>query len=189
MPSKIKHPVVDGKKMCSQCGGLLPIDEFSKTRYHYSSKCKNCRIAYAADYRKRPDVILRSIKYRKEYMSNPDNRARKNETTRKWRKGDAPRQRYNQMRRSWALMEKRKAIAYKGGACAVCGYDKCEAALEFHHLNPKEKDGLRAHWTFDRNKRELDKCILLCCRCHREVHSGTIETPNLDRLRTLRDGA
>lgn len=23
-------------------------------------------------------------------------------------------------------------------------------------------------------KKEVDKCILLCCRCHREVHAGVI---------------
>jgi hypothetical protein len=32
------------------------------------------------------------------------------------------------------------AIAYKGGECSICGYNKCVAALEFHHLNPSEKD-------------------------------------------------
>ena len=24
--------------------------------------------------------------------------------------------------------------------CAVCGYDKCKAAIDFRHLDPKEKD-------------------------------------------------
>lgn len=28
------------------------------------------------------------------------------------------------------------AIAYKGGKCQICGYDKCVGALEFHHLDP-----------------------------------------------------
>lgn len=32
------------------------------------------------------------------------------------------------------------AIDYKGGKCSVCGYNKCRAALEFHHTNPNEKD-------------------------------------------------
>jgi hypothetical protein len=31
-------------------------------------------------------------------------------------------------------------IEYKGGCCVRCGYDKYQGALEFHHLNPKEKD-------------------------------------------------
>lgn len=32
------------------------------------------------------------------------------------------------------------AVQYKGGKCCVCGYNKYLGALEFHHLNPNEKD-------------------------------------------------
>jgi hypothetical protein len=28
---------------------------------------------------------------------------------------------------------------YKGGLCMICGYNKCQRALSFHHLNPKER--------------------------------------------------
>jgi hypothetical protein len=35
---------------------------------------------------------------------------------------------------------KQKGVDYLGGKCIKCGYNKCIAALEFHHLNPKEKD-------------------------------------------------
>ena len=35
---------------------------------------------------------------------------------------------------------KKKLVEYKGGKCEICGYDKCIAALDFHHLNPNEKD-------------------------------------------------
>ena len=66
--------------------------------------------------------------------------------------------------------EKQKAVDYMGGSCAVCGFVKCLSALEFHHLNPKEKEGYNSHWTFEINKKELDKCILLCANCHREKH-------------------
>ena len=31
-------------------------------------------------------------------------------------------------------------VEYKGGKCEICGYNKCISALEFHHLNPNEKD-------------------------------------------------
>lgn len=75
---------------------------------------------------------------------------------------------------------KLKAIEYKGGKCEKCEYSKCIAALEFHHLNPEEKDfaisrsGHTRSW--EKIKVELDKCILLCCRCHREIHDdGNLE--------------
>lgn len=69
---------------------------------------------------------------------------------------------------------KRDAIEYKGGSCSRCGYNKCIGALEFHHLDPLIKDAnwdkIRL-WSWDRIKSELDKCILVCANCHREIHS------------------
>jgi 5-methylcytosine-specific restriction endonuclease McrA len=66
------------------------------------------------------------------------------------------------------------SIEYKGGKCEICGYDKCIDALEFHHLNPNEKDfGIAEKGytrSFDKVKEELDKCILVCANCHREIH-------------------
>ncbi|AFH21427.1 HNH endonuclease [Cronobacter phage CR3] len=74
---------------------------------------------------------------------------------------------------------KEKAIDYKGGECNVCGYNKCHAALEFHHLDPNEKDfaigGSGLTRPFKDIKKELDKCVMLCSNCHREVHAGLIE--------------
>jgi len=68
---------------------------------------------------------------------------------------------------------KTMAVEYKGGACCKCGYNKCIAALEFHHLNPEEKDfgiGLKGYTrSWEKVKVELDKCILVCANCHREI--------------------
>ena len=72
------------------------------------------------------------------------------------------------------LKVKQMSIEYKGGKCEKCGYNKCIAALEFHHLNPEEKDfgigskGYTRSW--EKVKEELDKCILVCANCHREIH-------------------
>ena len=68
---------------------------------------------------------------------------------------------------------KEKLVEYKGGKCEICGYDKCITALEFHHLNPEEKKfgiGNNDILSFERNKQEADKCILVCANCHREIH-------------------
>jgi hypothetical protein len=65
-------------------------------------------------------------------------------------------------------------VAYKGGKCERCGYDKIEypRAFAFHHVNPEEKDfGISAKvTTFEACKNEADKCMLLCHRCHAEIH-------------------
>jgi 5-methylcytosine-specific restriction endonuclease McrA len=74
---------------------------------------------------------------------------------------------------------KKMAIEYKGGSCQECGYDKCDEALDFHHKDPNEKDfaigakGYTRSW--DKVKEELDKCVMLCSNCHREVHAGVRE--------------
>lgn len=70
---------------------------------------------------------------------------------------------------------KKKAVEYKGGKCEKCGYCKCFAAMDFHHLDPSQKDPrwkLMRNWAFHRVRQELDKCILVCKNCHAEIHYG-----------------
>ena len=70
---------------------------------------------------------------------------------------------------------KKEAVSYKGGCCTRCGYNKSLAALEFHHLDPEEKEFTWNKMRLvseDKLKKELDKCILLCANCHREEHYG-----------------
>lgn len=69
--------------------------------------------------------------------------------------------------------QKQKLVDYKGGKCEICGYNKCIEALDFHHLNPNEKDfGLsKKYISFKKAKKEVDKCILVCANCHREIHA------------------
>lgn len=65
-------------------------------------------------------------------------------------------------------------ITRKGGQCIRCSYKKCQAALEFHHRDPSQKD-IDPSLLKDRRLNayvltELEKCDLLCAVCHREVH-------------------
>ena len=71
-------------------------------------------------------------------------------------------------RRLWL---KERAVAHLGGSCRLCGYDRCVAALEFHHPGQKDFEiSRKASW--DTIRPELDRCVLLCSTCHREVHAG-----------------
>jgi len=74
---------------------------------------------------------------------------------------------------------KLQAIEYKGGECEVCGYNTYPGALQFHHLDPNEKDfhiSQRGHSrSWKRVKSELDKCIMVCANCHAEIHSGIVQ--------------
>jgi 5-methylcytosine-specific restriction endonuclease McrA len=72
---------------------------------------------------------------------------------------------------------KYRGIEYKGGECLICGYKKCKRSLTFHHVDPNFKThgiiGTSKSW--DKIKKELDKCVLLCSNCHGEVHDGLID--------------
>ena len=59
-----------------------------------------------------------------------------------------------------------------GNACIKCGYNKCLAALEFHHPDPtvKESKVIGTTLGIDRQRAEAAKCILVCANCHRELH-------------------
>ena len=70
---------------------------------------------------------------------------------------------------------KKKAIDYKGGKCSKCGYATDFSALEFHHVDTSTKEFNISKYALGKDwgiiRKELDKCILLCANCHREVHS------------------
>ena len=75
---------------------------------------------------------------------------------------------------------KLKMIEYKGGSCEICGYDKSPAAMEFHHKEPSKKEFTIAHARHrsfdDKMKIELDKCLLVCANCHREIHEQIVSS-------------
>lgn len=76
---------------------------------------------------------------------------------------------------------RKMSIDYKGGRCEICGYSKCINALDFHHRNSSEKNfgisakGYTRSWA--KVQAELDKCVLLCANCHREIHEGVTQLP------------
>ncbi len=72
------------------------------------------------------------------------------------------------------------AIEHKGGKCVVCGYNKYPGALDLHHYYGEKEfsigdKGYTRAWY--KVKQELDKCVLLCATCHREVSAGVTKLP------------
>jgi len=92
---------------------------------------------------------------------------------------------------NWRRRTKQRAFVYKGSRCLVCGYTRCLGALQFHHIDPGNKDFrissvLRA---WGRVKQELDNCALLCANCHAEFHHGTLDlTPHMHKNPTPQEG-
>lgn len=77
--------------------------------------------------------------------------------------------------KSYRQRMKEKLVNYKGGKCQLCGYDKCITSLEFHHLNPNEKDfgiSTYSNLKWETIISEVNKCIMVCANCHREIHAG-----------------
>lgn len=76
---------------------------------------------------------------------------------------------------------RKKAIEYKGGRCEICGYSKCPEALEFHYADSSLKDfgvsekGHTRSW--EKVREEIEKCVLVCANCHREIHAGIAAVP------------
>jgi hypothetical protein len=69
-------------------------------------------------------------------------------------------------------------VSDAGGRCVQCGYDRCVAALHFHHGEPRNKAfDLSRHGvtrSLARARAEAGKCVLLCSNCHAEVEAGAI---------------
>jgi hypothetical protein len=86
---------------------------------------------------------------------------------------------------NWKKQKKLLLIQHKGGKCERCGYNKCEEALEFHHLDPTKKDFTISSnsYSFQKMKTEADKCILVCSNCHREIHW---ELKQITKVETVR---
>jgi hypothetical protein len=77
---------------------------------------------------------------------------------------------------AWRRRVKRILVAEAGGACRLCGYDRCAAAMQFHHLDPGSKLFALSREGVTRGlaeaRAEAAKCILLCANCHAEVEGG-----------------
>lgn len=68
------------------------------------------------------------------------------------------------------IIEEQKSLQH----CAKCGESR-GYLLDYHHLNPNEKDNTIARMTSNKYKiediqKEIQKCIVLCANCHREFH-------------------
>lgn len=81
-------------------------------------------------------------------------------------------------RRHQAL--RRQLVEEAGGACVLCGYDRCIVSLAFHHVDAGTKlfplttasgKSLAAY------REEAKKCVLLCSNCHGEVEAGLVASP------------
>jgi hypothetical protein len=76
------------------------------------------------------------------------------------------------------IKERRKALLLeiKKDGCIIC-QEKRPSVLDFHHLDDKDK-GIAQLPTVQQICREIGKCVVICCKCHRLYHAGEIELPS-----------
>ncbi len=82
-----------------------------------------------------------------------------------------------------AVMRRRRKVkeilvAEAGGCCARCGFDEHPSALQFHHVDPSQKEFGIGHkgitLSIARAREEAAKCVLLCASCHAMVEAGVV---------------
>jgi hypothetical protein len=101
---------------------------------------------------------------KKHYLSNKDDyrkRARKNNVL------------YRERNRQFISEYKSE----KG--CHFC-QESTPICLDFHHLDPNEKEinisvMSRGANSIETIMKEIDKCLVICSNCHRKLHAGLIE--------------
>jgi hypothetical protein len=78
-------------------------------------------------------------------------------------------------RRNQAKVARKKL----NSGCKDCGYDENPIALEYHHKNSSEKymdisTMITQGLSIKRINEEIEKCIVLCSRCHKIREDGDI---------------
>ncbi len=85
------------------------------------------------------------------------------------------------------MVNKEQLFRYKGNKCACCGISTIEMVnrygtfnrmLEFNHINPDDKDpeykNIIRRVLSTKQLDEVDKCVLLCRKCHGILHAQNI---------------
>ena len=135
---------------CAQTTIRYWLKKFNLTTIKKSSSCKNCQKPLQGSKR------LYCSQSCKNALSN---------------------QKFNSYKSQQERGKERKLtlIKMKGGCCEHCGYSKNNAALQFHHKDPTEKEhslDMRklSNSTWEWCLSEAEKCKLLCANCHAEEH-------------------
>ena len=137
-------------------------------KQYYKNNQKKMREQNKQYYQDHKDEIN---KRSKEWHENNPEKVK--ESAQKWRKDN--REQINEREKSEYKKKKQFINNYKlSKGCSICGYNKCAAALDFHHEGDNKKFSIGEapsnHIDLERIKKEMDKCNVMCCCCHRELH-------------------
>jgi len=158
-------------RICA-CGNTIPsgMTINNKRRcFHGRTRCLDCS----------------PFKSKREFQSKDERKISKHKTAKKWL------EKYKQQNGVCLLTDrnkirKRYIIGLIGGKCQLCGYDKCQQNLSFHHVADKEITIVRAFMrSADVAISELQKCVLCCHNCHGEIHDGMVSSDILEEAHII----
>ena len=126
--------------------------------------------------------------YEERMKENPEWKQKKRDASKKYyavkSKEEDWKEAHNKRRRDRVKKNKLKAIKYLGGRCSNPNctlpddYELHQSAFDFHHKDPSTKKfeiGELLSCSWKKIKVELDKCVLYCSNCHRELHNEDVE--------------
>ena len=72
----------------------------------------------------------------------------------------------------------------KKRGCEICGYNKFIGALDYHHVRGEKVFELSSNSSrsITQIQEEMDKCMLVCANCHRELHADNNGTYHNDTV-------
>jgi hypothetical protein len=157
--------------ICSICGEYYPSEEIrngKRRNIGFRKKCLKCEPMHI--YEQTPENISGLCLFCKKPIDNSNHKT----SIRTQYCSDKCMHKYITYKKRYG--RKKILLDIMGGKCSICGYNKCLDALEFHHIDPKEKDkklGNMMQMKWETILEESKKCILVCANCHREIHFKT----------------
>ena len=110
-----------------------------------------------------------SKKYSRKYYKT--HKKEISQSTNKWRENNP------ETVKKWVnnRTKERKAyfVSIKGGKCARCNGVFPNVCFDFHHNINGDKTLVNFGWanlSIKRLKEEVNKCIMVCANCHRQIH-------------------
>lgn len=169
--------------VCQSSFSRCPIIEGKRRNLYIREKCLNCQPfnKNANTWKRENGILYKFCSLCQNYLIFDEenfipNISKKSRGSHKCRKCEYKNNRDRHNKRKSELVD------LHGSSCRLCGYEKYIGALEFHHINPAEKDkNFRDMIRLlpELAAKELEKCILVCTNCHREIHGHLHDEKNL----------
>jgi hypothetical protein len=168
---------VEALYKCGKCKAMLPREGFYSHKGNYRGfgyLCKECNKMQAKITRER-------------------HKDRINKKSKQWRADNkehcaiVSKARVDNNRTQWMEL----VVSKRMDKCSICGYSKCFAAIDFHHVTPQDKKygiaGLLIRKFTQGRAKELEKCVAVCANCHRELHASNQTSQQSRRRESTKD--